>query len=154
MPSVNEYPAIAQGSLVTWVCERQASQAVDEEQGEIARMQAEVAAHAHLAVSNAFHDAEALAQHLESVPESQTYELRAPAPDAEMPFDERAALVARVQLLSDHLVQTRNDLAAARATLSVSRSDMADILGSRVYNVLRLCGRWRSVEKGIQRSLR
>jgi hypothetical protein len=154
MPSLNGYPTIARGSLATWVCERQASQAVDEEQGEIARMQADVAAHAHLAVANAFHDAEALAQQIESVPESHTYELHAPAPDAQVPFDERAALIARVQLLSDHLVQTRNDLAAARATLSVSRSVMADILGSRVYNVLRLCGRWRSVEKGIQRSLR
>ena len=136
MPSSNGYPTIAQGSLATWVCERQASQAVDEEQGEIARMQADVAAQ------------------IESVPESHTYELHAPAPDAQLPFDERAALIARVQLLSDHLAQTRNDLAAARATLSVSRSVMADILGSRIYNVLRLCGRWRSVEKGIQRSLR
>jgi hypothetical protein len=154
MPSLNEYPAVAQGSLATWVCERQASLAVDEEKGEIARMQAEFAAHAHLAVANAFHDAEALAQQIESAPENHTYELHAPVPDAQLPFDERAELIARVQLLSDHLVQTRNDLAAARATLSVSRRVMSDILGSRVYNVLRLCGRWRSVEKGIQRSLR
>ena len=41
------YPLVARGSLVGWEYERQAERAVAEEEGEIARMQAELAARDH-----------------------------------------------------------------------------------------------------------
>jgi hypothetical protein len=142
------YPLIARGSLVEVDYEQQARRAVTEEEGEIARMKAEIATrdhHLHLAGVNRPYDQEHRAL-LMSVQEGMT--------DVEHLARDRADLLDKVVQQAELLGQSRAELESLRRSSAISQGVMIDILGSRGYCLMRLLGRWRSIERGIQRALR
>jgi hypothetical protein len=55
---------------------------------------------------------------------------------------------------AEQLGQSRAELEALRRRSAIARGVMVDILGSRGYCLMRLFGRWRAIERGIQRALR
>jgi hypothetical protein len=142
-------PLVTHGSLVGWDYDREARRAVDEEAGEIARMQAEFAAgrdhQLQLAEVAIAHEQERQSL-LMSVQEGTT--------NLEVLARDRGELLGRVMQQAELLGQSRAELESLRRTSAISRGVMIDILGSRGYCFMRLIGRWRSIERGIQRALR
>ena len=67
---------------------------------------------------------------------------------------DRGELLARVMEQAEQLGQSRAELESLRRTSANARGVMVDILGSRGYCMMRLFGRWRAIERGIQRALR
>lgn len=142
------YPLIARGSLVQLDYEQQARRAVADEEGEIARMKAEIGAQDHqlqLAEVHRAHGQEHRALVM-SVQEGMT--------DVELLAHDRVDLLAKVLQQAELLGQSRAELESLRRSSAISQGVMIDILGSRGYCLMRLLGRWRSIERGIQRALR
>jgi hypothetical protein len=142
-------PLISRGSLVGWDYEQQARRAVAEEEGEIARMQAEFAAahHHQLQIAEV-----TVAQEQER--QSLRMSVQEGATNVELLAQDRAELLAKVMHQAELLGQSRAELESLRRTSAISRGVMVDILGSRGYCLMRLFGRWRAIERGIQRALR
>jgi hypothetical protein len=147
----NGSAVVTRGSLVGWDYDQQAQQAVAEEAGEIARMQAELAANdfqqrqlAEVTVAQAYDQEHQTL--LMSVQEGMT--------NVEFLARDREALLARVTQQAELLGQSRAELESLRRSVTISRGVMVDILGSRGYCLMRLLGRWRAIERGIQRALR
>ena len=139
---------MTRSSLVGWDYGVQAQQAVDEEAGEIARMEAELAAHdaqRQFAEATMAHDQERQAL-LMGAQES--------ALSIEFLSRDREALLARVTQQAEQLGQSRAELESLRRSAAIARGVMVDIVGSRGYCMMRLLGRWRAIERGIQRALR
>jgi hypothetical protein len=144
----NGYPLIARDSLVSWDIEHQARRAVSEEEGEIARMQAEAASpdvQHQIAEVTSEHEHER--QRLQRVVhESMT--------NVEFLAHDRVELLGRVAQQAEQLGQARAELEALRRSSAIARGVMVDLLGSRGYCLMRLLGRWRALERGMQRALR
>lgn len=139
---------VVRGSLVGWDYEQQAQRAVAEEEGEIARMQAELGAQSQqlqLAQVTMAHDQERQSLLL-SVQEGVT--------NLEVLARDRGELLARVMQQAEQLGQARSELETLRRKSAIATGVMVDILGSRGYALMRLFGRWRAIERGIQRALR
>src|SRR5688572_1946530 len=141
------YPLVARGSLIGWEYERQAERAVAEEEGEIARMQAEFAARDHqLQLAEV------------AVPQEQERLSMMTVQDEVTNIDllarDRVELLARVMQQAEQLGQSRAELESVRRSAAIAKGVMVDIMGSRGYCLMRLLGRWRSIERGIQRALR
>ncbi len=141
-------PLVARGSLVGWDYEQQAQRAVAEEAGEIARMQAELAAHnQQLRIAEV-----TLTQDQER--QSLLMDVQDGTTSVEVLTRDRVELLARVVQQAEQLGQSRAELESLRRTSTIARGVMVDILGSRGYCMMRLLGRWRAIERGIQRALR
>ena len=141
-------PLVARGSLVGWDYEQQAQRAIAEEAGELARMQAELGVHDHqvqLAEVTLAHEQERQTLVL-NVQEGMT--------NLDILAHDRVELLAKVVQQAEQLGQTRAELESLRRSASVARGVMVDIVGSRGYCMMRLLGRWRAIERGIQRALR
>lgn len=148
MEHKNGSALITRSSLVGWDYGAQAEQAVAEEAGEIARMEAELAAidvQRQFAEAAVAHDQERQAL-LTSAQES--------ASTIEFLSRDRDALLARVTQQAEQLGQSRAELESLRRGAAIARGVMVDIVGSRGYCFMRLLGRWRAIERGIQRALR
>src|SRR5688572_20871040 len=142
------YPLVARGSLVGWEYERQAERAVAEEEGEIARMQAELGGRDHqlqLAEVAVPQEQERLSM-LMSVPDEVA--------NIDLLARDRVELLAKVMQQAEQLRQSRAELESVRRSAAIAKGVMVDIVGSRGYCFMRLLGRWRAIERGIQRALR
>lgn len=141
-------PPVVRGSVVGWDYEQQAQRAVAEELSEIARMQAELGLREHqlqLAQVTMAHDQER---------QSLVVSVQEGAADLEVLARDRGELLAQVMRQAEQLGQSRAELESLRRTSAIARGVMVDILGSRGYCLMRLLGRWRAIERGIQRALR
>ena len=148
MEQRNGSALMTRSSLVGWDYEVQAQQAVAEEAGEIARMQAEISAHDYqrqLADATVAHDQERHAFLINAQESASNIEFLA---------RDREALLARVTQQAEQLGQSRAELESLRRSATIARGVMVDIIGSRGYCMMRLFGRWRAIERGIQRALR
>ena|SRR5687768_9799608 len=139
---------VARGSLIGWDYELQAQRAVAEEEDELARMRAELAPRDHqLQISDV-----ATAQDQER----QTLMMRVQEglSNVDLLARDRAELLAKVMQQAEQLGQARAEVEALRRRSTAARTVMVDILGSRGYCMMRVLGRWRAIERGIQRALR
>jgi hypothetical protein len=144
----NGYPVIARGSLVELDYEQQARRAVTEEEGEIARMQAGIAAQDHQ-----LHLAEVDRAHGQEHP-PLVMSVQDGMTNVELLAQDRVELLAKVVQQAEVLGQLGAELESLRRSSAISRGVLSDILGSRGYCMMRLLGRWRAIERGIQRALR
>ena len=67
---------------------------------------------------------------------------------------DRVELLAKVMQQAEQLGQSRAELESVRRSAAIAKGVMVDIVGSRGYCLMRLLGRWRAIERGIQRALR
>ena len=153
MAPKNGSPLAARGSLVGWDYEQQAQRAVAEEAGEIARMQAEFAVHDHHVHDHQVQLAEVTLAH-EEVRQTLLMDVQDRMTDLDILARDRVELLAKVVQQAEQLGQSRAELEALRRSSSIARGVMIDVLGSRGYCMMRLLGRWRAIERGIQRALR
>jgi hypothetical protein len=133
---------------VGWDYEREARRAVEEEAGEIARMQAELAVPDHQV-----HLAEVTLAH-EQEPQTSLMQIQEEVAALEFLTRDRVELLAKVVQQAEQLGQSRAEVEALRRSSAIARGVMVDIVGSRGYCLMRLLGRWRAIERGIQRALR
>jgi len=141
-------PLVARGSLVGWDYEQEARRAVAEEAGEIARMQAELAVQDHqvqLAEVTLAHEQER---------QVVMMDVQGGVANLDLLARDRVELLAKVVQQAEQLGQSRAEIDALRRSSAVARGVMVDILGSRGYCLMRLLGRWRAIERGLQRALR
>ena len=139
---------VPRGSLIGWDYELQARQAVAEEEAELARMQAELAPPNHqLQIAEV-----AVAQDQER----QTLMMRVQESlsNVDLLARDRAELLAKVVQQAELLGQARAEVESLQRRSAAARTVMVDILGSRGYSMMRVLGRWRAIERGIQRALR
>jgi len=141
-------PLVARGSLVGWDFEQQAQRAVAEEADEIARMQAEFVVH-----DQQLQIAEVTLAH-EQERQTLLMSVQEGATNLDILARDRVELLTRVVQQAELLGQSRAELESLRRSSSIARGVMVDILGSRGYCMMRLLGRWRAIERGIQRALR
>lgn len=139
---------VTRGSLIGWDYELQAQRAVAEEEGELARMQAELVPREHqiqISEANMAYDQE-----------RQTLMLRVQEglSNVDLLARDRAELLAKVMQQAELLGQARAEVEGLRRRSTAARAVMVDILGSRGYCMMRVLGRWRAIERGIQRVLR
>ena len=144
----NGYALIARGALVELDYEQQARRAVTEEEGEIARMQAEIPAH-----DDQFQLAEAASAD-DQGRQTPVMSVQDEMTNVELLAQDRAELLAKVVQQAELIGQLGAELESLRRASAISRGVMSDILGSRGYCTMRLLGRWRAIERGIQRALR
>jgi hypothetical protein len=155
MPSGNSHPLIARGPLVAWDRELQAQRAVAEEVGEITRMKADAATldrhhggqdcggHNGVQAKGADQEREAVRLNLEPA-----------TTDVEILKWERALLLARLEQQAELLDQYQAELESLRRFSAIARGVMVDLVSSRGYCLMRLLGRWKTLDKGIRRALR
>jgi hypothetical protein len=146
---------ISRGQLVVWDRELLARRAVAEEAGEIARMQEENAAQAR--ELSALMQAEEQARQATltiATPEPIVVSSASLTPEVEVLLKERAALQAKVEQQAALMAQWSAELESLRRFASIARGVMIDLIGSRGYALMRLLGRWHSIERGINRALR
>ena len=145
---MNGRALVARGSLIGWDFELQAQRAVAEEEDELARMRAELAPREHqLQISEV-----ALAHDQER--QSLIMRVQEGLSNVDLLARDRADLLAKVMQQAEMLGQARGELDALRRRSAAARTVMVDILGSRGYSMMRVLGRWRAIERGIQRALR
>jgi hypothetical protein len=155
MPSTNGHPLIARGPLVAWDRELQARLAVAEEEGELTRMRAETAAHDRYQapqeqVSPSSTPALEVALSYDAVPLNG----HASTTELDLLRQERALLLARLEQQAVLITQLNAELESLRRVVALARGVMVDLISSRGYAVMRLFGRWKTLDKGIQRALR
>ena len=138
---------IARGALVAWDREFLARRAVAEEEGEITRLQEEISAQAR-------HMSAAMLAEQQHLPEPVAVASPDAAPDVQLLIQDRAALLAKVEQQTATIAQSSAELESLRRFSSLARGVMVDLAGSRGYALMRLLGRWRSIERGINRALR
>ena len=139
---------VTRSSLVGWDYELQARQAVAEEEDELARMQAELAPRDHQ-----IHISDVTLSH-DQERQSLLMRVQEGLSNVDLLARDRAELLAKVMQQAELLGQARAEVESLRRRSAVARSVMVDILGSRGYSMMRVLGRWRAIERGIQRALR
>jgi hypothetical protein len=67
---------------------------------------------------------------------------------------ERTALIAGMEQQAQQLAECKTELESLRRFTANARSVMVDLISSRGYCIMRLLGRWDTLDKGIRRALR
>lgn len=133
---------------MAWDREFLARRAVAEEEGEITRLQEEVGAQARQL------SATMGAEEPSYQPEPLVYDGADVAPELQLLAQDRAALLAKVEHQAATIAQWSVELESLRRFSKIARGVMIDLVGSRGYALMRLLGRWSSIERGINRALR
>lgn len=139
---------VTRGSLVGWDYELHAQRAVAEEVGELARMREELVPREQqiqVADVSVAHDQER---------EMLMMRIQEGLSNSDLLARDRAELLAKVMQQAELLGEARAEVESLRRRSAAARTVMVDILGSRGYCMMRILGRWRAIERGIQRALR